>query len=116
MSTTFQFVWLLIALVVLIYLVRLYQRTRMSGFLWLLVAVVVWPIIARLSTIAMPFWIATQHTSVTSVAAFSIILFGIESILGGVFLLTAAIVLDRQFAMRAPAYPVTAPGMPPYNG
>ena len=115
MSTSFSFGWLLVALVALVFLVRIYQRTGMSGFLWLLMAVVVWPTISRLSTVFLPFLIANRHESATSAAEFSIILFGVESLLGAALLLTAVVVLDRQFAARTLLPPVTTPGIPPYQ-
>ena len=115
LSTSFGVGWLLIALVVLVFFVRLYTRTRLSGFLWLMTAIVIWPFLARLSAFAVPFLISTTGTTSTSYAELSVIVFGLEGIVGGVLLLIAVIVLDRQFAAVAMTTAMPASGLPPYR-
>ena len=114
-------VWLVLALVVLIVLIRLYIQTRMSGFLWLLFAVVVWPFLSRGASLALPMYVAQQGLAAGSLMAVTLEVAAVETIVGGVLLLVAVLVLQRQVAEQMlivrPAIPgaSTVSGLPPYR-
>lgn len=114
-------VWLVLALIVLIVLVRLYVQTRMSGFLWLLFAVVVWPFLSRGVSMALPVYIAQQAMTTDRMMMFSIGVAAIETILGAVFLLISVLVLQREITAQLLVGRTVVPGtrsvsgLPPYG-
>lgn len=105
--------WALIALVALVVLLRLYTQTRMSGFIWLLFAVVVWPVLARGVSLAMPMYLARQALPTTRMVVTTIAVGAFESIVGGLLLLVAVLVLQRQVTARMLTGQLVTPAVPP---
>ena len=109
--------WIAFAIPTLVFLLRLYTRTRMSGFLWLVAALVAWPVLARVVAIGMPMFAAA--TGIASSGLFGVrylsiysLIFFLESIIGGGLLLMAVITLDREMAARMEPRPSAPPPAP----
>ena len=106
--------WLLFAVPTLIFLIRAYAQSRMTGFLWLIAALVVWPAIARLLPILLPsISTASGISNLLGVPGLSAYL-GlslVKSLIGGALVLTSIVVLSREVTTRvsAPASPLAPP-------
>jgi hypothetical protein len=103
--------WLLFALIALILLVQLYTRTRMSGFLWLVFALVVWPFLSRAGSMVLPIYYARQALPAQSLMLTTLSVTAVETVIGGVLLLIALVVLQRELAQRNYAERMVAPGV-----
>lgn len=102
--------WFVFALIALAFLIRLYLRTRLSGWLWLLAALIVVPLLTRAASIATPILIASQGYTVHDAAILSIAIFGAAGLVEILLLLVGVILLDRQLGTpsataRPPVWP-----------
>ena len=90
----------------LVLLLRAYSRSRMSGFLWLAVALVGWPAISRGLSILTPMLAGVTGATMHGIGGnpmlsiFSLISLG-ETIVGGILLITAIVILTGQLPHRS---------------
>lgn len=109
----FIFVWLIFAIPAAVFLLRAYGRSKMSGFLWLFGALIVWPFVARILTPligVLGFAGATRGLNLGAMHLnFFILLSLAETLVGGVLLLTAVVILDRELASRLVVSPMVPP-------
>ena len=108
----FSLAWFVFAVPTAVFLLRAYGRTKMSGFIWLLMALVVWPFIANGARFAFPMLSASMGLGIQPVMMMNLGL----SVVTGILLLVAVIVLDRELAQRmvpSTTAGVVAPSAPP---
>ena len=104
----FSLVWLVFAIGTTVFLLRAYSRSKLSGLLWLLGAVVVWPFCERVLQLFMPMLAASRGLAMNSLLMVSL---G-ASVVSGVLLLIAVIVLDGELRRRMTPV-VVEPSIPP---
>ena len=106
--------WIAFAIPTLVFLLRLYTRTRMTGFMWLVTALVAWPVLARVVSFGMPMFAAATGIAssglfgVRYLSVYTLILL-VESLVGGALLLMAVFTLDREMTARMEPRPSAPP-------
>ncbi len=92
----FTLAWFVFAVPTAVFLLRAYGRTKMSGFIWLLMALVVWPFIGQGARLALPMLASAGGYGIKPIMMMNL---GI-TVVSGILLLVAVIVLDRELGER----------------
>ena len=105
----FSVVWFIFAVPTAVFLLRAYKRSKMSGFIWLLVALIIWPFLAQGVRVATPMLAAIGGYGINPMLMLNLGL----TVIGGVLLLIAVVVLDRELGERIVPSRPSIPPMPP---
>ena len=95
-GVAYSLVWFCFAVPTAVFLLRAYGRTKMSGFIWLLMALVVWPFMAQGARLALPMLASEVGYGINPIMMMNLGL----SVVSGILLLVAVVVLDRELGER----------------